>query len=359
MSALTVMDLFSGIGGFSIGLESTGGFKTASFCEIDPFCRRVLAKHWPEVPCHDDVRTRQFVEGEADVIVGGFPCQDISRAGKRAGLSGERSGLYRELVRAIRVVRPKFAIVENVAALLGDGLDVVLGDLAEIGFDAEWDCIPACAVGAPHERDRVWIVAHASSAGFDGRPSEGLRREARDIAQGSTQSRDFREMGAAGLSPDADSSNPNDRHGHADETICAGRNAAVSSIDEVADPARIGCGQGGARRPADSFARVRDEARRNAADPYGARLSFGSRLGGHAQSEQSPAQRSAEQDGPESIWPDEPALCGVDDGLPHRTHRIAALGNAVIPKIPELIGLAILAPYGSVHALTAPSVAAE
>lgn len=155
---LRILDLFSGIGGFSLGLERTGGFETVAFCEIDPFCRAVLAKHWPNIPCHDDITTREFTKGEADVICGGFPCQDISIAGNRAGITGKRSGLYREMVRAIRVVRPAFALMENVADLLSLGMGVVLGDLAEGGHDAEWDCISAHDAGAPHGRDRVWIA---------------------------------------------------------------------------------------------------------------------------------------------------------------------------------------------------------
>jgi len=153
-----ILDMFSGIGGFSLGLERAG-MTTVRFIEQNKFCQAVLAKHWPEVPCDEDVTTAEFSPGEADIIVGGFPCQDVSRAGKRAGITGERSGLYREMVRALRVVRPKHAIMENVAELLGDGLDVVLGDLAEIRYDAEWDCISADNVGAPHGRDRVWIAA--------------------------------------------------------------------------------------------------------------------------------------------------------------------------------------------------------
>ena len=166
---MNVLDLFSGIGGFSLGLERAG-MRTVAFCEIDPFCRRVLAKHWPDVPVYDDVRTLtaarvgscgQFI----DVICGGFPCQDISFAGKGAGIGGERSGLWSEYARIIGEVRPKYVIVENVAALLGRGLERVLGDLAALGFDAEWHCIPASAVGAPHRRDRVWIVAHSDANG--------------------------------------------------------------------------------------------------------------------------------------------------------------------------------------------------
>ena len=158
---LKLLDLFSGIGGFSLGLERTGGFETVAFCEIDPFCRKVLAKHWPNVPCFEDVtKLRGEDVGTIDIITAGFPCQDISNAGNRAGITGSRSGLWREVMRTVRMVRPKFTLLENVAALLNRGMGRVLGDLAESGHDAEWDCIPASAVGAPHNRDRVWIIAH-------------------------------------------------------------------------------------------------------------------------------------------------------------------------------------------------------
>lgn len=154
----SVLSLFAGIGGFDLGLERTGGFRTIAFAETDPHCSKVLARHWPSVPNLGDVTTAEFPH--ADVICAGFPCQDISLAGKGAGLAGARSGLWREVVRAIRVVRPRFALLENVAALLRRGMDRVLGDLAEIGHDAEWDCISAAAVGALHRRDRVWISAY-------------------------------------------------------------------------------------------------------------------------------------------------------------------------------------------------------
>lgn len=161
---MNVLDLFSGIGGFSLGLERAG-MRTVAFCEIEPYCRRVLAKHWPNVPCYDDVRTltaaRLAADGiSVDVICGGFPCQDISLAGRGAGLAGERSGLWFEYLRIIGEVRPRFVIVENVKALLTRGIEAVLGGLATIGFDAEWDCIPASHLGAPHNRDRIWIVAY-------------------------------------------------------------------------------------------------------------------------------------------------------------------------------------------------------
>jgi len=165
MTKLKVLDLFSGIGGFSLGLERTGGFETAAFCEIEPFPRRVLAKHWPEVPCYHDVRelTADVLRRDGisvDVICGGFPCQDISTSGRKAGINGQRSGLWSEYARLIGELRPRFVIVENVAALLSNGMGRVLGDLAESGYDAEWDGIPAWFVGSPQTRDRIWIVAY-------------------------------------------------------------------------------------------------------------------------------------------------------------------------------------------------------
>jgi DNA (cytosine-5)-methyltransferase 1 len=158
MSKLKVLDLFSGIGGFSLGLERTGGFETVAFCEIEEFPRKVLAKHWPGVPTYHDVRTLGPVES-VDLVTAGFPCQDISFAGKGAGLTGDRSGLFWHVIRALCVVGRPRVLLENVAALLDRGMGAVLGALAAFGYDAQWNCIRACDVGLPHARDRVWIVA--------------------------------------------------------------------------------------------------------------------------------------------------------------------------------------------------------
>jgi DNA (cytosine-5)-methyltransferase 1 len=167
---MNVLDLFSGIGGFSLGLERAG-MRTVAFCECDPYARAVLQKHWPDALQYDDVRTinalRLFADGiKPDVICGGFPCQDISVANVAGkGLEGERSGLWREYARLVGELRPQFVIVENVSALLDRGLGRVLGDLAALGYDAEWHCVPASAVGAPHRRDRVWIVSYPQRTG--------------------------------------------------------------------------------------------------------------------------------------------------------------------------------------------------
>lgn len=167
---MKVLDLFSGIGGFSLGLERAG-FETVALCEFDKKAQLVLKKHWPNIPIYDDVKTltQEILQNdginEIDIICGGFPCQDISYAGKGAGLAGERSGLWVEFHRLIKEIQPKYAIIENVSAFRSRGLDEVLRSLAEIGYDAEWHCIPASAVGAPHRRDRVWIVAYPKSIG--------------------------------------------------------------------------------------------------------------------------------------------------------------------------------------------------
>lgn len=163
-SKLKVLDLFSGIGGFSLGLERTGGFETVAFCEIEEFPRKVLAKHWPEVPCYEDVRQLPFhLERikSAEVVTAGFPCQDISFAGDGAGLAGERSGLWWMVRRTLRLVRPRLAVLENVAALLNRGMGTVLGSMAAIGYDAEWHSVPLSAHGAPHRRDRLCILAYS------------------------------------------------------------------------------------------------------------------------------------------------------------------------------------------------------
>jgi len=273
---LRLLDLFSGIGGFSLGLERSGLCETVAFCEIEPFCRRVLAKHWPEVPCFDDVRTlsaeRLRRDGIAvDAICGGFPCQDISSAGRRAGIGGELSGLWKEYARIIGELRPRIVVVENSSDLLFRGMGVVLGDLAEVGYDAEWHCIPAAAVGADHERDRIWIIAYPYGTG----------------------DQSLHELWRLSCSPEVGEDAPtNDAH-YLRARLARGIETRKIGEDARAISARLGL----AISSAPAFPGI---------------------------------------DGSGS-----PVLGRGENGIPDRVDRMHAIGNAVVPQIPELIGLAI------------------
>lgn len=178
------LDLFSGIGGFALGLESTGAFETVAFCEQDLFCRHVLARHWPEVPIFDDVRTitahslHSSGVAQVDIISAGFPCQDISWAGNRAGLEGSRSGLARHIVRLAGELGPDWVLLENVPNILGLGLGDLLGPLSALGYDCVWDCVPASALGAPHRRDRWWCIAKRANANGGRQPAKRRTKQA-------------------------------------------------------------------------------------------------------------------------------------------------------------------------------------
>lgn len=298
---LRVLDLFSGIGGFSLGLERTGGFETVAFCEIDLFCRRVLAKHWPKVKQYEDVRTLNADalqrDGIAvDVICGGFPCQDISSAGKRAGLAGERSGLWAEYSRLIGELRPAFAIVENVSDLRARGLGDVLGDLAALGYDAVWESIPASAVGAPHRRDRLWVIAYTN----------GRRLQERAQFDGKTQQ---------------DPANGHSRRRHVD-----------GLGDEMADANRSPWGSARNAEPETCIITFPERAPK----PRG-------RGGDVADADREPTKWTSIAWPQRDPWGFEPDVGRVAPRLPGDVDRLRALGNAVVPQIPELIGRALLA----------------
>lgn len=163
---MKIGSLFSGIGGLELGIERATGARTRWQVEIDPFCRRVLERHWPDAKRFDDVRTVGAHNLEPiDILCGGFPCQDLSVAGRGAGLDGERSGLFFEVTRIVREIRPRYVLLENVAALLTRGLGRVLGELAACGYDARWGCFSAASVGAPHLRERIFILAADAERG--------------------------------------------------------------------------------------------------------------------------------------------------------------------------------------------------
>jgi DNA (cytosine-5)-methyltransferase 1 len=268
---VNVLDLFSGIGGFSLGLERAG-MRTVAFCEIDPFCRKVLAKHWPGVPCYTDIRELSADRLEADgitaidTICGGFPCQDVSLAGRRAGMGDTRSGLWSEYRRLVCEIRPRYVIVENTPGLLSLGMGTVLGDLAELRYDAEWYGIPAAYVGADHIRDRVWIVAHtdAGQSLTERRPSEPSSEMEQD----------------------------------APDPLRAGLSRRIDPREDKQDARGVVAG------PRLAF---------DAPNPF-----------------------------PREYRKYPPVVGRGVHGIPNRVDRIRALGNCVVPQIPEIIGRAIM-----------------
>ena len=324
---MRVGSLFAGIGGFDLGLERAG-FDIAWQVEIDPYCQRVLAKHWPTVQRYGDIRVIDWSAVEpVDLLCGGFPCQDISFAGKGAGLSGERSGLWFEYAKAIDALKPRYVLIENVAALRSRGLDQVLGSLAALGYDAEWHCIPASAVGAPHRRDRIWIVAYPSelhgygSGVYTGSSSEMLGR--------------IPESGDSRAAPTLLAYPARLQPGRAEQRAIGERVGPGGQPEPVADAyeharqqRRSGdTSQGAGGRDADRGA----VGAHGMGNPHQPRLEI--RLDGNA-GQQSAAERAG-------WWLSEPDVGRVAHGVPARVDRLRALGNAVVPQIPEVIADAI------------------
>lgn len=330
---MNVVSLFAGIGGFELGLERAGMTVVAS-CEINPKCRHLLRHHWPDVQQFDDVctMTAADVPHRVDILCGGFPCQDVSFAGKGAGLAGERSGLWREYARLVREFRPRYVLVENVAALLGRGLGDVLGDLAALGYDAWWDCIPASAVGAPHRRDRVWIVAYPRGEQHEGF-GDALRRE---IAEGLSEAAlanapsQCRDGGGVGAEP-------------------SGRGEPSDGGSEVANSSGERCGE--ARRLRRGQPEERPASRSEAIDASDTPRFGWLEANGNEQGARSGGATGGQPagGGPASggQWSTEPDVGRVAHGVPARVDRLHGLGNAVVPQIPEILGRAILAAEAS------------
>ena len=187
MGELNALSLFSGIDGLGLGLQRAG-MTIVGHVELDPFCRRVLAHHWPEAAQHDDVRTavqwwQSADRPRVDVVAGGFPCQPFAKGGRRRGTADGRWG-WPWMARVVRALRPRYVVVENVAALLDDGeaFGWVLADLAACGFDAEWSVLTACCVGAPHVRPRLFLVAYPDCG--DGSPRLGIGQEGHPLQPG-------------------------------------------------------------------------------------------------------------------------------------------------------------------------------
>ena len=301
---LTVGSLFSGIGGFDLGLERAG-MRCLWQCEIDPYCQRVLEKHWPDVLRVPDIRdVGAEHRPRVDSSAAASPAKTSAYAGHGAGIDGARSGLWAEMLRVIRELRPRYVVVENVAALLARGLDAFSETWPRCGYDAEWDCIPASAVGAPHRRDRVWLVAYANVE------SARRAREGFDRA-GWRSGFSKRRLGAG-------------RHPMRAWRTTARRSSRGSRGAE-------GEGQAPQRQRLRDALVDRSEDLPDADDA--------------GRSEQRrPESSGAEQPAPElgGRWSPEPAVGRVVDGFPGRVDQLRALGNALVPQIAEWIGRRII-----------------
>ena len=313
---LTFGSLFAGIGGFDLGFERVG-FECRWQVEIDNYATKILEKHWPQVHRERDIRECNAANLErVDCIIGGFPCQDISYAGRGAGLDGERSGLFFEAIRLVRELQPRAIVLENVAALLTRGLDRVLGTLAEIGYDAEWHCIPAAAVGAPHIRDRVFVIGIRNMAQYPYGINDSAIRKNSGFQQDATTSGN---SGWQDPSQVADAKINRRRkresdHGGGSEGIRKGREH------------RPGCSR---QNVADS--EVEGLERREARRDFGSRFP-GLREGGRPISDH---------------WSVEPAVGRVANGIPARVDRLRCLGNAIVPQVAEVVARMALERLGS------------
>ena len=348
-SAMRVLDLFSGIGGFSLGLERAG-METVAFCEYDDKARQVLKKHWPDVPQYNDVRTLTKEQLDNDgikdigLICGGYPCQPFSTAGKRQGEADDRA-LWKEYFRLIKEIRPTWVIAENVAGHISMGLDNVLADLESEDYAVQTFVIPACAVDAKHRRDRVWIVGHAEHNG----PSP--RRNKRELQGKPNRSTEAQQQstGADRASTDSNSDgcyvDDEGQSGSKRQTL-----GPTKSLGEHRSSGDRGSNQNSGRAQG---ARVDEQSRKeDVAHTSSDRLQGSEKGSGDESYRKKPNDEcvsrcggvhrrlSVESRGPD--WFPEPSVGRVAHGVPGRVDRLKQLGNAVVPQIPEMIGRAIL-----------------
>jgi len=332
---LNHLDLFSGIGGFSLGLERTGGFKTVAFCEIEPFCQKVLKKHWPDVPIYEDVRSLEH-DGPVDLISGGYPCQPFSSAGKRKGTEDDRH-LWPAMFDLVKKHRPRWIIGENVAGHISMGLDDVLADLESEDYGCRVFVIPACAVGAPHRRDRVWIVAWDTK-------SSG-KAEERRVCEGKDTDTDgiYKNVGNPKCKPVRPSA-----RGECLEKRLLEKTGRDESSDIIKSPSQdvansdsygLQSGiQGYSRREEKTGTQQGRPIKRccdMVCNPTNKR--FPDWAGGEV-GQPSPITEFERPDGREI----ERNFRGISHGVSRRVDRLKSLGNAVVPQIPEIIGHAIL-----------------
>ena len=335
MADLRLLDLFSGIGGFSYAAEHlVGGYKTVGFCDNDPFCRQVLQKHWPDVEIFDDVRrTDDFIRcGRVDVITGGYPCQPFSRAGKQKGAEDDRH-LWPSMFELIKQKRPAFVIGENVAGHITLGLDEVLFDLESEGYSARPFVIPAVAVDAHHRRDRVWIVAHADTQGepdVTGHAEAGQRLGSEDVGHAANDGRDRRSSPAKRERSQGEQS----ESGSGLWREPSGSGTALADADGNRWRQKRPDDRGGPDKSGDRPPGRTGRGGEIMADADRARLEERQGFGSHNEQKLQAVIRR-------DWWLAEPDVGRVAHGLPGRVDRLKSLGNSIVPQVAAQILAAI------------------
>mgnify|MGYP003150205517 FL=1 len=329
---MKVIDLFSGIGGFSLGLESTGGFETVQFVENNEWCQKVLAKNFPGVPITGDIKNYEPKKSDGiGLVCGGFPCQPFSVAGKRKGTEDDRH-LWPEMLRVIKSVKPKYIIGENVRNLtsIQDGMvfEQVCTDLENEGYEVQSFIIPASAVNAPHQRYRVWIVAYSDSIGNQSILREKISRRK------DTETSDTKSSGRGDRRNTISSASRDERQS---------TNVADSESIKPREQTEWKRGKD-TERGSDDSRGIKEKRSANVA------YSDSKGLQGHRESSNrineetiTTTNSKGRSEGMDhKRFSVEPRVGRVAHGIPHRVDRIKGLGNAIVPQIVYQIGLAIL-----------------
>ena len=346
---LKTLDLFSGIGGFSLGLESTGFFETIGFVEKDKFCQKVLKKHWSNINIEEDIRNVKGEKYQADVVTGGFPCQPFSVAGKRKSTADDRY-LWDEMLRVIRETKPRWVIGENVEGIVnineGMVLRQVLNDLENEGFKSQCIIIPASGIGAWHQRKRIWIVANNIS---NSNNNGSYRSQGNATKQSSNEQKDRLSFG-----DDKDVSNSNTGFSvRENEEIQSRGNAITNGSENVSNSDKRNVQTGCERQWGVCEEHKRKGTSDNATSIYETLSNTNDKGLQRLNTEQLTSEQefrftsSKDDEGRKTWWQTQSELCGVPNGVSYeldkdRSNRIKALGNSIVPQIARQIGLSIM-----------------
>ena len=319
---LKLLDLFSGIGGFSYAAERiVGGYETTQFVEIDSYCQSVLRKNFPNTPIHDDIKTFSAKPGQFDVFTIGFPCQDLSVAGRQRGINNEtRSGLFYESIRLLREVRPRFALFENVRNLLshekGETFQEVLFQIAKAGYDAEWSIISAKDLGACHLRERIWIVAYSQSQSSNVPKFKPFFNK-----ESSTSESRNSNITTANSNNNGSSSSTRNRINEETSSDSQKGENKISKSERSSKSA--------GSRTVQSFSETSDFTNPDCSGTQSDSESLEKPIWKHAFLN-SKERRTLSPDW--TGYVSEPSLCRGDDGLRGRVARLKALGNSIVPN---------------------------